>query len=109
MHMWPVTTVNALVQDGAAACVIAHTVSGDSVRAISGERPSLPVHAAASDVRVRNQLALSWGISPLLVPAGEGLEKAVELLQQQKALKPGAAVITVSGDRGAKQVELRVA
>lgn len=101
--------VNALVLDGAAACVIAHTESGDSVRAISGERPRLPVHAATTHERVRNQLALSWGISPLLVPAVEGLEKAIEQLRNNKVIKPGASVITVSGEHGAKQVELRMA
>ncbi|MBP2414851.1 pyruvate kinase [Arthrobacter stackebrandtii] len=44
------------------------TQSGDSAHRLSRLRPAKHVFAFTPDERVRNQLALAWGIEPVLVP-----------------------------------------
>jgi pyruvate kinase len=44
------------------------TQSGDSARRLSRLRPKKPVFAFTPVEQVRNQLALTWGIQPVLVP-----------------------------------------
>ncbi len=44
------------------------TQSGDSARRLSRLRPAKPVFAFTPVEQVRNQLALTWGIEPVLVP-----------------------------------------
>jgi pyruvate kinase len=71
----------------AAPLVVVITKSGFSARIVAAQRPGVPILALTDQPRVCRQLALVWGVIPLLVPATEtyfeaarqGLEAAVRL------------------------------
>ena len=84
-----------------AAAIISVTQSGQTARMISRFRASCPIIATTSNPRVQRQLAISWGVIPLLV--GEavtieemfetGVKKALEL----KLVKQGDIVVITAG------------
>jgi pyruvate kinase len=53
--------------DSQAAAIIACTNSGATARAISRFRPTVPILAATPSARTARQLAVAWGITPMLV------------------------------------------
>ena len=53
-------------QDLGAAAIVAVTLSGNSARMISRFRPNTPIIAVTPHVKVFMQLALSWGVIPLM-------------------------------------------
>lgn len=84
-----------------ASAIVVTTKSGYSARAVAKFRPELPVFAATSAVRTRNQLLLSWGITPLLVDDYENPQKMVELaveeVKKNHGVQAGSTVVVVSG------------
>lgn len=50
-----------------AAVIIACTISGATARAISRFRPEMPIVAATPSARTARQLAMSWGVQPIMV------------------------------------------
>ena len=52
--------------DTEVSAIIACTNSGDTARAISRFRPTVPVLAATPSLRTVRQLAMAWGITPIL-------------------------------------------
>ncbi len=50
-----------------AAAIIACTNSGDTARAVSRFRPSVPIIAATPSLATARRLAMAWGITPLIV------------------------------------------
>lgn len=102
--------VSLIAHDSGAKCVLVVTDAGDSARSVASERPEAAVFAVTSDERVRNQLTLSWGVEPLLVPAGAPagqLDAALAMLKKEKRLKDGESVVVVAGEPGEKNIELR--
>jgi len=51
-----------------AAAIITTTVSGHTARMVARYRPCMPVLAATPNAAVQRQMALVWGVTPLLVP-----------------------------------------
>ncbi len=49
-----------------ASAIIAVTKSGETARRVSKFRPDIPIVAATPDVKTFHQLALSWGVFPVL-------------------------------------------
>lgn len=49
-----------------AKAIVVYTASGTSARMISRFRPSVPIIALTSSKRVYNQLATSWGVTPVM-------------------------------------------
>lgn len=84
-----------------AAAIVVTTKSGFSARAAASFHPEIPLFAATNSVRTRNQLLLSWGITPFVVEAFENSAKMSELalkeVQKTHGLLKGSTVVLVSG------------
>jgi pyruvate kinase len=52
--------------DAEVAAIIACTETGDTARAISRFRPTVPLLAATPSMATARQLSIAWGISPIL-------------------------------------------
>ena len=84
-----------------AAYLVAFTTSGGSARRMSRLRSRIPLLAFTPEEKVRNQLALSWGVETFLVPFVIHTDEMVE--QVEKSLldagrgKVGDLVVIVAG------------
>ena len=65
-----------------AAAIVTATYSGATARAVARNLPSQPIVAVSPNQRVVNQLALSWGVCPLLGAACESFEEIVREANQ---------------------------
>lgn len=84
-----------------AEILVAFTTSGDSARRMARYRSPIPIVAFTPDVKVRNQLSLTWGVKTYLVPAvthTDAMVKQVDkaLLEIGK-LDKGSRVVIVAG------------
>lgn len=62
-----------------AAFIACFTHSGGSARLISKFRPGVPIIAFSPVTQTTQQLALSWGITPIKIPALNSLDKLLEM------------------------------
>ncbi len=80
------------------AVIITSTRSGSTARLIAKFRPAAPLIAVTPSERVRNQLALVWGVQPLLMPFSEETDKMIALAlttaQEHGLVTKERAVIT---------------
>ena len=80
---------------------IVFTKSGFSARMVSSHRPGVPILALTDVERTYNQLALVWGVVPLLVPPAYTYESmlasAREALLQRGLAREGDKVIVTAG------------
>ncbi len=65
-----------------AKAVVAFTLSGNTVRRLARLHPSEHLIAVTPDRAVRDQLALSWGTTPVLVPDAESAEDMVRVVDE---------------------------
>lgn len=90
-----------LAKDTGAKLILAASISGSTGRNISRFRPELPIIVATDDERVRNQLNLSWGVQPFLMPRvgtiDELVEKAVDYVKKEKWVRAGDSIILIAG------------
>jgi pyruvate kinase len=70
------------------AAIIACTNSGATARAISRFRPTAPILAATPSLKTARQLAVAWGIQPLVVDA-QGSTDDIVWFAVQAAAKQG--------------------
>ncbi len=84
-----------------AAAIISITKSGHTSRMVSRHRPACPIIASTPQKKVYHQLALIWGVIPLLaevaVTTDEIFQKAVDDAQNANLLKNGDLVIITGG------------
>lgn len=81
-----------------ATAIVVETSSGETAQQIVSHRPSVPVIAVTSDIRVVQQLALAYGTKSYNRPADPlAATKLTNWLQTNKVLKKGDTVVTVSG------------
>ncbi len=84
-----------------AAAIVTVTLSGTTARMISKYRPACPIIGCTSDERVLRQLALSWGVVPVLAEdmrdSDELFEHAVELAVGTGLVKRGEQVVITAG------------
>ena len=87
----------ALAQDIAAEAIIVFTRSGYSAYLTSKERPGVPVFAFTPSKQIYSQLALWWGVFPILLPfprsAEEMIDAADASLTSRGLLRPRDTVI----------------
>ncbi|MEI6346086.1 MAG: pyruvate kinase [bacterium] len=107
--MWEVSGVVESV--GAAAVQIAHDIrakaifvltnSGQSVFMVSKNKPNLPIIGMTHNVRTANQLLLSYGCKPVLVPKmltlAEVSKQVRDIAKQYKIGVKGDKVVVVAG------------
>jgi pyruvate kinase len=81
--------------------LVAFTQSGDTARRLSRYRAAQPILAFTTDESTRNQLALSWGVEPHIVPFVSGTDEMVELVDQEliklKRFNEGDIVVITAG------------
>lgn len=77
-----------------AKAIVAVTQSGHTARMISKFRPACPIISATANFKVYNQLALSWGVIPVM---NEAMKTTEELFESavKKSLESG---VVESGD-----------
>lgn len=84
-----------------AAAVIAVTKSGNTARMISKYRPATPIVGATTDETVCRQLALSWGVIPVLCEEKQNTDDlfahAVERALSSGIVKPGDLAVITAG------------
>jgi pyruvate kinase len=87
--------------DLGAAAIITPTISGHTARVISKYRPHCPIVAVTPSSRVQCQLALYWGVRPLLSRRAESTDDtitgAVRVAQQHGLVKQGDVVVITAG------------
>jgi len=81
--------------------LVAFTQSGESARRISRFRSPISILALTPEAHVFNQLALSWGVEPLIIPTVSHTDEMVKqvdafLLESGRGTK-GEAVVIVAG------------
>lgn len=88
-------------QDLNAAAIITVTKSGHTARMVSKFRPDCPIIAAAIDTRVWRQLALSWGVYPVLADiktsTDELFDHVVEQARATGLIKSNDLVVITGG------------
>ena len=84
-----------------APCVVVFTKSGFSARVIASHRPHVPVVVLTDVERTFRQMALVWGVVPVLVPHcdmySEMVEHAVAAVARIGLAQPGARIIVTAG------------
>lgn len=107
---------NILARQIKAKAILVASISGRTARVISRYRTELPIYAVTNDERVRSQLALSWGVTPFLIPTcatvEELTERAIAELKNHHHVKEGQRIIVVAGEPvgtagGVNMVEIR--
>ncbi|MBU4200502.1 MAG: pyruvate kinase [Kiritimatiellae bacterium] len=110
VHALASAAVDAAEELHARAIVII-TLSGFTAQMVAQRRPSVPLIAVVPELRIRNRLALVWGILPVIVPWGDnsdgllaGMEK---ILVASGYIQLKDTIIIISGStrlRGADYI-----
>jgi pyruvate kinase len=99
-HAIAAATVEALRLLGAPAAVT-FTRSGFSARLVSSYRPPVPILGVTDSPRTRNQLALVWGVHPVIcqeeVTYDTMLACAREYLLRERLASPGDRIVVTAG------------
>ncbi len=81
--------------------LITFTQTGDSARRLSRLRPVLPILGFTPQADTFNQLALSWGIDPVVTPTVTHTDQMAiqvdEILLSKRRVEKGAFVVIVAG------------
>ena len=84
-----------------AKAIIAETTSGKAARRVSKFRPWQIIIAATPDLRTYHQLALCWGVVPLLVPTAETMTglllRTIECAKDKELLQNGDMIVLTGG------------
>ncbi|WP_419997931.1 pyruvate kinase [Streptomyces boninensis] len=68
-----------------AKALVAFTQSGDTAKRLSRYRACQPILAFTTDASTRNQLTLSWGVEPIVVPHVDNTDAMVDLVDGELA------------------------
>ena len=81
--------------------VVVVTKSGFTARIVSSHRPGVPIVALTDELRTYRQLALVWGVIPVLVEpqtSDEAMTRiGLETVQRHGIAKPGDRVVVTAG------------
>ena len=87
--------------DLSAAAILAATTSGHTARMISRFRPACPIVGLTTSERVRRQLAISWGVLPLLYGSVDSTDRlfslCVDCSRKEGIVNPGDTVVITAG------------
>jgi pyruvate kinase len=83
------------------SAVVVFTASGSSARLVSRYRPPVPIYAFTPHVSVARQLAINYGISPILAPDAASFDEMMaqmdRRLVENGCVKSGDTVVFVAG------------
>ncbi len=81
--------------------ICAFTCSGFTARLIAKFRPPDPIYALTPDETTLRQMALVWGVQPILVPEVEDFEGVLKIVNEtfckRLGFQPGDVVVVVCG------------
>lgn len=84
-----------------ASAVITVTISGRTARNISKYRPDIPIFGCTTSEKTFNQLALSWGVTPVRIDMQEDIdvlfETSVAEVQKMGYINNGDLVVITTG------------
>ena len=84
-----------------ANAILAATTSGHTARVISRFRPACPIVALTTSEKVRRQLAISWGVVPLLYGSVDSTDRlfalCVDTARKEGVVTPGDTVVITAG------------
>ena len=84
-----------------ATALVAFTQSGDTVRRLARLHPRLPLLAFTPVPAIRNQLTLTWGAEPFLVPPADSADAIVRLVDEammsMRCHQAGDLVVILAG------------
>jgi len=85
-----------------AKAIVVASLSGDSARLVSRERPDQPIYVMTTSDRVVRQLNLSWGVRGYVVAKADTvpnlIDESIELLKTNKLIVAGDEVVIVAGE-----------
>jgi pyruvate kinase len=83
-----------------AAAIVAVTRGGKTARVLSALRPHAPIYAATGTADISRQLALAWGVVPLMCDLGTEVPHAIaeisEALVSRALVAPSSVIVVVS-------------
>jgi pyruvate kinase len=86
-----------------AAALVIPTSTGGGARACAKYRPKQQVVALVHDRRIADQLALEWGVEPVMMHVAETVdelvESALEIARDVAGIPAGASVVLTAGRR----------
>jgi pyruvate kinase len=81
--------------------VVAFTQSGSTAGLLAKYRPSVPLIAFTPNQRVRNRLAIHWGVQPLVTEIAETTDRLISELERRLVVenlaKEGEVIVIVCG------------
>ncbi|MCI5547784.1 MAG: pyruvate kinase [Clostridiales bacterium] len=87
--------------DLSARAIAVCSLSGLTVRMVSRFRPSVPVFGITTDEKTWRQLALSWGVQPMMCDRFESIDvlfyTAKQMARRSLSPKPGETMIVTGG------------
>jgi pyruvate kinase len=88
-------------REAKASAVVVFTASGSSARLVSRYRPPVPIYAFTPSDIVARQLAINFGITPILAPDAHSFDEMMaqmdRLLVEKTYAKSGDTVVFVAG------------
>jgi pyruvate kinase len=85
-----------------AKAIIVASLTGESARLVSRERPDQPIYVMTTSDRVVRQLNLSWGVRGYVVAKAETVPKLIdeslEILKTNKLAGSGDEIVIVAGE-----------
>lgn len=99
---------NALARSAHDAClvtgaeaILVYTMTGWSARVMSKYRPAAPIYALTPLKETFNQLALYWGVTPVMCPLGKTTDQMLgfgeRILRKAGLVRPGQTVLITAG------------
>jgi len=89
-----------LAERSDAAAIVAVTRGGKTARVLSALRPRAPIHAATDSADIARQLALAWGVIPLVCELGTDVANAVDRIREalvtRRLVAPSSVIVVVS-------------
>jgi pyruvate kinase len=95
----------AIARDIGAAAIVSLTESGEAARSVAKYRPSCRTLAVTPSQRVQRQLAISWGVTPLLHEHGDDATRvrvALDYLKRNGLARNNDRIVTTAGVAGAR-------
>ncbi len=93
--------VATIAHDTRAQAILCSTTSGNTARNVSKFRPRTPILAATTREGTYNEMALLWGVVPMLVPmpqsTDEMIEQTVEAALKRGLVRNGDRVVITAG------------
>ena len=84
-----------------AAAILAATTSGHSARVISRFRPACPIVGLTTTEKIRRQLAISWGVQPVLYGSVDSTDRlfslCVDTARKEGLVQSGDTVVITAG------------